>query len=255
MGRELPIGNEPTATVARFNLWTLEWNAQGIGPFRGGYWDAPIFSPARGAFAFSDPQPLTGAVFHVLTGIGIGATVAFGLIVLAALTLNGVAASAVLEDAGVSFGAATLAGALMVALPFAANEAGVLQLLMIWPVLFGLGAALRYFRTPDWRPAALVGVWISVAFLTSEYYAFFLLVALVIVAIVMLVGTRPRLSQLGHAGIAVGTALVLTGSFVAAQSSRVENFAWPERTVADLGASLHDWFRLHASALGADMPF
>ena len=113
-----------------------------------GYWNAPIFSPTRGAFAFSDPQPLTGAVFHVLTLLGIGATVAYALILLGALTLNGVAAARLLDGVGAGFVPASLGGALMVALPFVANEFGVLQLMMVFPMLFGLDALFRYFRAP-----------------------------------------------------------------------------------------------------------
>ena len=254
MGSQLPIGSEPVATVARFNLWTLEWNARGLGPFRRGYWNAPIFSPTRGAFAFSDPQPLTGAVFHVLTLLGIGATVAYALILLGALTLNGVAAARLLDGVGAGFVPASLGGALMVALPFVANEFGVLQLMMVFPMLFGLDALFRYFRHPDWQPAAIVGVWVAVSFLTSEYYAYFLLLALAIVTVVMLVRTKPRVAQLAHAAIAAGVALLLAGPFLAAQSSRIRGYAWPRDVVADLGANPRDWFRLHDSALGAHLP-
>jgi hypothetical protein len=254
MGSQLPIGTEPVATVARFNLWTLEWNARGFGPFRRGYWNAPIFSPARGAFAFSDPQPLTGAVFHVLTLVGIGATVAYALILLGALTLNGIAASQLLDGLGVAFAPASLGGALMVALPFVANEFGVLQLMMVFPILFGLDALFRYFRRPDWQPAAMVGVWVAVSFLTSEYYAYFLLFALAIVTVVMVVKTKPHVAHLAHAAIAAGVALLLAGPFLAAQSSRIRGYAWPRDVVADLGAYPRDWFRLHASALGSHLP-
>ncbi|NIQ52158.1 MAG: hypothetical protein GWN71_01345, partial [Gammaproteobacteria bacterium] len=43
-----------------FNVWTLGWNASWLTAPDAGYWDAPIFHPAPGAFAFSDPQLLTG---------------------------------------------------------------------------------------------------------------------------------------------------------------------------------------------------
>ena len=145
MNGALPIGNEPVATVPRFNLWTMEWNARGFGVLRSAYWDAPIFSPTRGTFAFSDPQPLTGAVYHLLVGLGLTATAAYALVLLGALTLNGVAAGQMLTDVGVALVPASLGGALMIALPFVANELGVLQLVMLWPMLFGLGALHRYF--------------------------------------------------------------------------------------------------------------
>ena len=142
----------------------------------------------------------------------------------------------------------------MVALPFVANEFGVLQLVMIWPILFGLDALLRYFAAPDWWPAAQVGVWIAVAFLTSEYYAFFLLVASAIVTVVMIVRRRVRAVQLAHAALALGLVVVLAGPFFVSQSSRITEFSWPVATVAGLGASAGDWFRLNASAWGSEVP-
>jgi hypothetical protein len=48
--------------------------------------------------------------------------------------------------------------------------------------------------------------------------------------------------------------LVLGAPFVIAQSSRIGDYAWPETTVAALGAAPKDWFRLPASALGTGFP-
>jgi hypothetical protein len=254
LGTQLPLGTEPVATVPRFNLWTMEWNARGLGPLRSGYWNAPIFSPTRGTFAFSDPQPLTGAVYHVLTSIGLRPTAGYAVILLAALAVNGLAAAMFLDDVGVAPAPASLAGVLMVALPFVANELGVVQLVMVWPMLFGLRALHRYFARPDYARAGLVGLWVAVSLLTSEYYAFFLLVALVVVGVVYLVGRRLQPVRLAHAAVAFGVLLVLGAPFVIAQSSRIGDYAWPEATVAALGASPRDWFRLPASTLGSGLP-
>ena len=142
----------------------------------------------------------------------------------------------------------------MVALPFVANEFGVLQLVMVFPMLFGLDTLFRYFRHPDWQAAAIVGVWVAVSFLTSEYYAYFLLLALAIVSIVMIVRTKLRVAQIVHAAIAAGVALLLAGPFLAAQAARIRGYAWPRDVVADLGANPRDWFRLHDSALGSHLP-
>ena len=62
----LPLGTEPVATVPRFNLWTLSWTADRLTHGFAGWWDAPIFWPQRGAFAFSEPQPLTGLAFSAV---------------------------------------------------------------------------------------------------------------------------------------------------------------------------------------------
>jgi hypothetical protein len=233
MGSRLPVGNEPVATVARFNLWTLEWNARGLGPFRARYWNAPIFFPSRGTFAYSDPQPLTGAVFHGLRLAGFGATTAYALVLLIALVLNATAASRLLEGVGVGPLAATLGGALMLTLPFVANEFGVLQLVTIFPILYCFDAFFRYFRGPEWKNAVLVGVWIAVAFLTSEYYGFFLLVSLAVAVVVMALRRRLRADDLPHAALAGGTALLLAGPFLVTQSARIAHFRSADRNGRD----------------------
>jgi hypothetical protein len=131
----------------------------------------------------------------------------------------------------------------------------VLQLAMLWPMLFALGALHRYFARPSYARAVVIGVWVVVALFTSEYYAFFLLVALVVATLVYVVRPRLHFAQLGHAAAALGVMVVVAGPFVAAQSSHVADYQWPEATVASLGANASDWFRLQARALGSSFPF
>ena len=193
-------------------------------------------------------------MYHLLVGLGLTATAAYVLVLLGALTLNGVAAAQMLTDVGVAFVPAGLGGALMIALPFVANELGVLQLVMLWPMLFGLGALHRYFVRPSYPRALVIAVWVAVALFTSEYYAFFLLIALVVVTIVYVVKRQVRVAQLGHAAAALGVLVAVVGPFVVAQSSRVADYAWPDGVVASLGANGSDWLRLRARAVGASLP-
>src|SRR5690349_7977848 len=51
----LPLGGLDAPTVPWFNLWTLAWNADRLAHGLHGYWDAPIFYPARDTFALSEP--------------------------------------------------------------------------------------------------------------------------------------------------------------------------------------------------------
>ena len=53
-------------------------------------WDAPIFWPAEGAFAWSEPRLSTGLLFAALQRLVGGPIPAYGLAVLVILTLNGV---------------------------------------------------------------------------------------------------------------------------------------------------------------------
>ena len=88
LGDRIAIGREPAATVPFFNLWSLPWTAQRLPHLLHGWWDAPIFWPARGTYANSELQPLTGLAFALLRPL-IGPVAAYGVILLLALVANG----------------------------------------------------------------------------------------------------------------------------------------------------------------------
>jgi hypothetical protein len=143
----LPNGTEITGTVGFFNLWTLRWNQLQVGDLFRSYWDAPIFHPEPGTFALSEPQPLTGLVFTPISLVTGSPVVAYNLVLLLALTLNGLAAARLARRLGVAEVPAVLAGVLAQALPFVVvNELGVLQLAMVFPMLFLADAVLAWAR-------------------------------------------------------------------------------------------------------------
>ncbi|NJM08538.1 hypothetical protein HC891_23680 [Candidatus Gracilibacteria bacterium] len=102
LATQLPLGTEDSATVPLFNLWTLRWNAEQLLVSYARYWDAPIFYPTAGAFAFSEPQPLTGLFFTLLWRLGGNDVLAYNLVLLFALTVNGIAATWMLRQLGVT---------------------------------------------------------------------------------------------------------------------------------------------------------
>ena len=178
----LPLGTEPAATVPLLNLWTLMWNAQRLAAGYQGYWDAPIFFPARGTFALADPQPATGLLFAPLYFASRNPVLAYNLVLLAFLTLNGYAAAVLAEGllGGRGTGAAVLSGLLAQGLPFVFRELGVLQLTPLFPVFFGLHSLRGLVRGQGAKAAVGLGVWTAVTFLTSAYYGLFLGVFLVL---------------------------------------------------------------------------
>src|SRR5262249_31244685 len=122
----LPNGTEAPGTVAFFNLWTLRWNQIQFTDLYRHYWDAPIFHPEPGTFALSEPQPLTGLVFTPLSWITGQPGVAYNLVVLLAVALNGIAAARLARRLGAASGPAMLVGLFAQVLPFVTNEMGVL---------------------------------------------------------------------------------------------------------------------------------
>ena len=193
----LPLGDLEHATVPWFNLWTLEWNAQRFAHGLAGYWDAPIFHPARNAFAFSEPQALTAVPFALLRPL-LGPAGAYNATLLLGLWLNALAGRRLLRLSGVSQHAATCGGALVLGLPFVFKELGVLQLTVLAPLLLVLAELVLLLRAP--RPAAILRAALAYAAVlwTCTYYAL-LLVLLLVPAGVLLLARRASRRRLLHA--------------------------------------------------------
>lgn len=130
----LPLGSEGVASVPFLNAWTVWWNADRAGYGFSGYWHAPIFHPARYAFAFSEAQPTT-LVVGLLVPIG-GPALAYNVYLLGVLTLNGLVAFRLLSRVGLATVPAMLGGTMAETLPFVHWQLGVLQLATLCGVLW-----------------------------------------------------------------------------------------------------------------------
>ena len=167
----IPMGTETVATVPLFNLWTLWWNADRLGALHQGYWDAPIFYPLEGVFAFSEPQPLTGFVAAFVSSPTGSHVLAYNAVVLAALTLNGWMACQLLRAVRMSWLAALTGGAMVSCLPFIQQELGVLQLVSLGGVLATLHAIVRIAERPSLRRGVALAVAFAATSLMCGYYA------------------------------------------------------------------------------------
>ena len=238
MGDRLPLGAEPVATVPLFNLWSLRWTAQELPAGWNGWWDAPIFWPTTGAYARSELQPLTGLAYGALRWLT-NDTAAYGVLLIAALALTGLAASAVARQLGVAAVPAVLAGILAQTIPFLFDQLGVLQLLMVWPVLLAVNSLLAWAQTPSLRRAAAFGCWLSVSYLTCGYHA-----ALFVMATVLATPCLVRRTWLGEwrcrscgVALAAGVFAACAIPFAFGQSSRLGDARWADATIAAGSAS------------------
>jgi hypothetical protein len=254
LGTSLPYGTEPVATVPLFNLWTLRWNQIEVGHLFRHYWDAPLFHPTAGAFALSEPQPLTGVLaFTPLSFVSGNPVLAYNLVLLGALVLNGLGAHRLSRTLGVAPLPAATAGALAVALPFVGAQMGVLQLAMVFPIFFLIDAILRWAPLGGRRQAALIGVWLAVAFLTCGYYGLF---AAVVIGPASLALFRRRWIGRERAldvAVALGTFGVLALPIVLAQASITSDYRRSKDTILALSADLGDFWRLPTASRGSGL--
>ena len=252
MGSHLAYGSEPTTTVPSFNLWTLRWNQHMFGSGLSGYWDAPLFHPATGTFALSEPQPLTGLVFAPISWVTGNPVLAFNLVALAIFVLNGFFGARLARHLGVGPGPAVLTGVLAMGTPFVASQMGVLQLTVIFPLIALVDALVRWAPAGGRKPAAEVGLWLAVTFLTCGYYGLFALVGILPLALLLARRDwfrRSRLVDVALAGLCFAPAVPI----LLAQQRLTEGYERSEETIRALSALVGDFSELTGDALGAGL--
>lgn len=174
----LPLGSEPYATVPLFNVWTIWWNADRLAHGLSGYWQAPIFHPATGTFAFSEPQPATWIVAPVIWITG-SRVLAYNLYLWLALMLNALFAWRLLRVAGCAQTVSLAGAGAMLLLPIVHWQREVLQLVPVWPALWAWTALLLIMRRPTIVRGANLGAAVTVSFLTCVHQALLLAILLV----------------------------------------------------------------------------
>jgi hypothetical protein len=211
----IPQGSQPAATVPLFNLWTTWWNADRLREGLAGYWDAPIFHPTRGAFAFSEPQP---TLLLVAPFAWWGSPVlAMNVYLLVSLVLNGWLAERLLRQRGHPGAVAFAGGVLCLSLPCVYWQLGVLQSVPLWGVLWTLLSLGAVAERPTFRRGVGLGVAFGVTYLACNYYGLYLSVLLLVCAPVLLGGRLLERRTWSCSLAAILTAAVIVGPVVSVQ--------------------------------------
>jgi hypothetical protein len=203
----IPLGTESAPTIPLFDVWTLWWSADRFLHGYAGLWDAPIFYPTKGAFAFSEPMLLPGAMASPLFALHAPPALAANLVLLAMLCANGVLASRCARALGVERWPALLAAVLMVALPFVAKMQGELPVVMIGPSIAFLDAAVRFGGAGRTRHVAIAAAALVAQVLTSLQLALFeslFAVAAALVALAQRRFARAAIVRMGAAALIAG---------------------------------------------------
>lgn len=232
----IPMGSEQSPTVPLFNLWTLGWNSSRIYLGYQGYWDAPIFYPVQGAFAFSEPQPLTGLIAAPFWTIS--PALAYNVVLLLFLFLNGLTVYWFLRRRGLAPVSALVAGLLALSLPFLTQERGVLHLMPIFGVFLAMDGLWSLIENPSCWAGLRLGLGVSITFLVSEQFALFL-VLLVVAAIPFL---HPWVRQ-RRLWLSLGLAVAIAAAFIlpvaVPQVEALEDMAFTRSDAAVARGSAH----------------
>jgi hypothetical protein len=149
-GSAIPRGCESEATVPLLNVWTVWWNADRAAVSFRGYWDAPIFYPTRGTFAFSEAQPSSLVVAPVI-GLTGNRVLAYNVYLFLILTFNGWSGHRLMRRVGHRTWLACCGGILCEMLPFVWWQLGVIQLTTLFGCIWTIHALLDLFE-PHARP-------------------------------------------------------------------------------------------------------
>ncbi len=252
----LPLGRtEPAAMVALFNLWTLRWNADRALHLYDGYWDAPIFYPEKGVLALSEPHILSGLGFalpYVATGNG---PLAYNLLLLGILAWNALAAQLLLRELGVARLPAFLGGLLALDLSFLADQLGVLQLTVLFPVFHALRALRRVQRRPTPGAIGLLGLWSTVTVYFCVQYGVYWSLFLVLGAICLAERRHANLRTLRNLAAGLVLAIVALVPLISPLLRTARNYSRDPARLVHMSAEPVDYLKLHPAALGDHVAF
>src|SRR5688572_28826347 len=159
------------------NAWILWWTTQAV-PLTAAWWNAPIFYPAPGTFAFSEHllgQAPIAAPLIALTGSPL---FGYNAMLLATYVLSGLGGYFLAYTLTRRHDASFVAGLAFAFAPYRVAQLPHIQVLTSFWTPVCLAALHRYDREPSTRWAALAaGAWLMQS-LSNGYYMFFLSVLL-----------------------------------------------------------------------------
>jgi hypothetical protein len=235
----VPTGSRPP-TVALFGLFTVEWTAWVL-EHGGSYWDAPIFHPHRGTFAWSEPQPFTSLATWAVSRIT-GTVAAYNIVLLAYLVLSGLAGYALARQATPDHVAALWAGLWSTAGAYPISQLAILPLLAGAFPIACLAGILYLGGRPRLAAAGAVALAYGLTWLTCVQFGLLLTVLLPATLVPLFWRDwRWRRTALVAGSLLVGLALALP--WLLAQRARVGQMGFERPIEAVRGAySLSDLF-------------
>ncbi len=257
----IPTSDGHLGTVPLFNAWTIWWNAESLSHGLSDYWNAPIFYPALGAFALSEPQPAT-LVLAPLVWYADSPVPAYNSYLIASLVLNGWFAARLLAVLHCQPMTQFFGGLAILLHPLALQNIEAIQLVPLWGALWTMTNIMRLGRKPSWQNGIWTGIALASVAATSIHQA--LLLSILVVSSLALLAMCYVLANLCLPGLrglnrnlptyswrAVATAwglagltsvillLPLVGPMALIQSSyAVER---PPELVVSLSANLRSW--------------
>jgi len=196
------------------NAWILWWSTKTL-PLTAAWWNAPMFWPAPGTFAFSEHLLGEAPIAWPLIAITKNALFGYNVTLLASYVLCGLGAHFLAFTLTKRHDAAFVAGVAYAFAPYRLAQLPHIQVLCSYGVPVCLAALHRYDREGTWKWAAVAAAAWLLQSLANGYFMFFLTVLVAVWLLWFALGRWPvaRLVRLGtwFAAAALCVAPVLYG--------------------------------------------
>ena len=245
----LPAGQSTAGTIPMLNAWTIWWNADRLANGLAGYWDAPIFYPERGAFAFSEPQPATWVVAPVVWLSG-SPMPAYHVYLVVTLVLNGLFAVRLLRTLKTTWTIAVAGGIAVLLHPLVHYYGDVVQMMSLWGVLWTLDVLIKLRRQPISRRGLELGVAFASVFLSSIHHGLFLTLLLAFTGwIIVPLRAWRRWSASAAIAAAVATLALLPLLLPMWQILERQSFSRRLAVIQSLSATPAEWLQTPSQAM------
>lgn len=253
IGGAIPAGGGPP-TVALFGLFSTEWTGQALAPSSHrrpagtpgtpdsaapavrSYWDAPVFYPHRGAFAWSETQPATAVVVSMLA-LAVGPVAAYDLVLWLYLAGFGLGGYLLARQLTADRLAALWASLWLVGGTYATQQLGVLHLLAGGFPLVCLALLLALSADLRWSWAWGAGATYLLTLLTCVQYGLFLSLLLPVAVLPAFAAHRGRRREVALRLVPLAAGLLVALPWLLAQRARLEAMGF-ERPLVDVRGAL-----------------
>jgi hypothetical protein len=165
-----------------FSMWRLAWFSHAIAQGKP-LLHANIFFPEQYTYLLSDATLLQGVAAAPAIWLGVALPAVYNALLLFGIVSSGVAMYWLARRFALRRSAAALASLIFALAPYRIDHLGHLELQWIAPAIVAFGCFSQLLYAPRWRWGVGLAVALWLQFLSSVYYAIFLLPLLAVLAI------------------------------------------------------------------------
>jgi hypothetical protein len=191
-----------------FSMWRLAWFAHATATGEH-LLHANIFYPEPYTLLLSDAMFLEGAIAAPAIWAGIALPAVYNMMLLVGIVSSGIAIYWLATLLGISRLGGAVAAVIFSLAPYRIEHVMHLELQWAAPAILAFGALYRALFAPRWRHGVLLGVAVTLQFLSSIYYGVFLVPLLAVLAAAALprVPDPRRTIRVGLLALAICVAL------------------------------------------------